>query len=89
MSRWLPLFLTTLGCMLLHIMIDKQHHLVVSLTHLQEALSAVHNEHARMKLNHYHVERSNSDLARTMEQQYQELHGEQLFSVSVEDSRTN
>ena len=57
MSRWLPLFMTTLGCMLLSLMIDKQHHLVISLTHLQEALSAVHNEHAKMQLNHFHIER--------------------------------
>ena len=35
----------------------KQHHLVISLTHLQEALSAVHNKHAKMQLNHFHIER--------------------------------
>jgi len=42
MSRYLPLLLTIIGCGLITILVDKQHHLAVSLTHLQKALSDVH-----------------------------------------------
>ena len=42
MSRYLPLLLTIIGCGLVTILVDKQHHLAVSLTHLQKALSDVH-----------------------------------------------
>jgi len=44
------------------------------LTHLQKALSDVHREHANMKLLHLHIERSNEDLRRAMEQQYQYMY---------------
>lgn len=47
---WWPLIFTILGCFLLNILIDKQHKLVTSLSHLQEALSHVHNEHAKVTL---------------------------------------
>lgn len=62
---------TIIGCSLLTLLIDKQYHLVTSLVHLQEALSHVHKEHAKAKLVHFHVEKSNRDLRRTMEHQFE------------------
>ena len=51
---WWPLIFTILGCFLLNILIDKQHKLTTSLIHLQEALSHVHYEQAKVRANHTH-----------------------------------
>lgn len=73
MQRYSALLLTIIGCALISLLVDKQHHLVISLVHLQEALSEVHKEHAKMKLLHLHIQRSNENLRRSMEQQYQDM----------------